>query len=95
MKVLIVDDDIATVDVVEKTVRWDTLDIDDVYTAYNIKDAKQIVTENKIDIVISDIEMPQGSGIELLEWFRQEDFDGEFLLLTCHESFDYATNAMK
>lgn len=95
MKVIIVDDDIATVDVVAKTVRWDMLDISEVFTAYNIKDAKQIISDHEIDIVISDIEMPQGSGIELLEWLREEKFDGEFLLLTCHESFDYATHAMK
>ena len=95
MKVLIVDDDIATVDVIKNTVDWTDLGVSDVFTAYNIKSAKSVLLDEDIDIVISDIEMPQGSGIDLLEWFRERELDGEFLLLTCHESFDYATHAMK
>lgn len=31
----------------------------------------------------------------MLEWFRREELPGDFLLLTCHESFDYASNAIK
>lgn len=95
MIVLIVDDDMATVDVIRDTVNWTSLDVDKVYTAYNIKEAKEILSEHPVDIVVSDIEMPRGSGIELLKWFREAELDGEFLFLTCHESFDYATSAMK
>lgn len=95
MQVLIVDDDMATVDVIRSTVQWGRLGIEKVYTAYNIKSAKEILKENAIEIIISDIEMPQGSGLDLLTWFREENIEGEFLLLTCHESFDYATNAVK
>ena len=95
MKVIIVDDDIATVDVIKNTTHWQDLGINEVFTAYNITDAKKILKEQLIDIVISDIEMPQGNGIELLVWYRREGFEGEFLLLTCHESFEYAASAMK
>ena len=95
MHVLIVDDDIATVDVIKNTVNWKNLGVAEVFTAYNITNAKRILTENAIDIIISDIEMPQGSGLDLLEWFRREEMSGEFLLLTCHENFDYATYAIK
>ena len=95
MRVLIVDDDRATVDVIRDTVCWDSLDVYDVFTAYNIKEAKKILLAEQIDIVISDIEMPQGSGIDLLEWYREQELEGEFLLLTCHESFDYAKHAMQ
>lgn len=95
MQVLIVDDDIATVDVIEKTVDWEKLEVSGVYTAYNITNAKKILSENTIDIIISDIEMPMGSGLDLLEWFREEKLPGKILLLTCHESFDYATYAIK
>ena len=95
MQVLIVDDDMATVDVIQNTVNWKMLEVSRVYTAYNISSAKKILLENPIDVIISDIEMPQGSGLDLLEWFREEKLPGKFLLLTCHESFDYATYAIK
>ena len=95
MQILIVDDDMATVDVIKNTVDWKKIEVSQVYTAYNISNAKKILLENNIDIIISDIEMPQGSGIDLLEWFRENELPGKFLLLTCHESFDYATYAIK
>lgn len=95
MQVLIVDDDIATVDVIQSTVDWGKLGIEKVLTSYNIENAKKILINEAIDIIISDIEMPQGSGIHLLSWFREKGMEGEFILLTCHESFDYASTAIK
>lgn len=95
MQVLIVDDDMATVDVIQNTVDWKRLEIDQIFISYNISDARRILSENTVDIIISDIEMPQGSGIELLEWIREQGIPGEFLFLTCHESFGYAAKALK
>ncbi len=95
MQVLIVDDDIATVDVIEKSVNWAGLGITNVFTAYNVSRAKQILNAQKVDIIISDIEMPMGSGLDLLEWYREQELEGEFLLLTCHENFHYAAQALK
>lgn len=95
MQVLIVDDDRATVDVIRCTMDWEKLGISRVHEAYNIAGAKEILREYPVDIVISDIEMPQGSGLELLSWFREQRLEGEFLLLTCHEKFSYATDAVK
>ena len=95
MNVLIIDDDITIVDAIESSVDWDRLMVEQVCKAYNIEDAKQILDRQEIELIISDIEMPQGSGLELLKWYREQELDGEFLLLTCHENFEYAANALK
>lgn len=94
IKLLIVDDDIPTVEVVRTSVDFARLDIEQVYTAYNVSGAKKILKEQEIDIIVSDIEMPKESGLDLLKWVREEKIDCEFLLLTCHESFSYASNAI-
>lgn len=95
MQVLIVDDDIATVDAIKKRTDWESLGVDYVYTAYNINQAKELILIKEIDVIISDIEMPKGSGIEFLEWYRRQELDGEVLFLTCHDNFGYAANAVK
>ena len=95
MKLLIVDDDIATVDEILTSVDWRLLGIDAVDYAYSAAQAKKTLASGDVDIVISDIEMPQGSGLELLKWVRDKGLQIEFLLLTCHERFDYAASALK
>ena len=94
INVLIVDDDIATVEVVRNTVHWEQLGVSSVDKAYNIEQAKKILLSKNIDLVISDVEMPMGSGLDLLRWFREQEMEGEFLLLTCHEDFSYALTAL-
>ena len=64
MQVLIVDDDMATVDVIKNSVKWKELGVSDIFTAYNIQLAKEILKEHNIDIVISDIVMPGGTGFD-------------------------------
>lgn len=95
MKILIVDDDDVIVEVIKDSVHWDILGIDRVYTACDSDSAKKIISRESIDIVISDIEMPKESGLELLEWFRGQRYTGRFLLLTCHEKFSYAAKAVE
>ncbi len=94
INILIVDDDIATVEVIRDSIDWEKLNIDIVHSAYNVSGAKKILLENTIDIIISDIEMPQESGLDLLKWTRGEKLECEFLFLTCHENFSYASEAI-
>ena len=95
MNVLIVDDDINTVDVIIRSLEWKNLGIEKVLYAYEIAGAKRILTEETIDIVVCDIEMPMGSGLDLIQWVRKYDINSEFLFLTCHESFEFAVYAMQ
>jgi two-component system, response regulator YesN len=95
MRILIVDDDIPTVDAILASIPWASIGIDEVRTAYGEAPAKHYLQNEKIDIVVSDIEMPRGSGLDLLTWIRQEGIETEFLLLTCHEKFEYAASAIK
>lgn len=95
MRALIVDDDDAIVEVVRDAVDWESLGIQDVYAAYDGECARKILQEKEVDIVISDIEMPRKSGLELLQWYYTEGYKGKFLLLTSHESFAYAAKALE
>ena len=84
MNALIVDDDMATVDVICKSVNWSALHIDKVMTAYNIEKAKEVLADIPADI-----------GTELLKWVRENDMSSEFLFLTCHTEFQYASVAIR
>lgn len=48
MKVLIVDDDINTVDAIRRSLDWEKLEIGEVCYAYEIAGAKKILTEEAL-----------------------------------------------
>lgn len=95
MKALVVDDDRNTVEVILKSVHWETLGIQETFYAYEIAGARKILGEEEVDIVICDIEMPMGTGIDLIIWARENEIRSEFLFLTCHESFEFASYAIQ
>lgn len=95
ISILLVDDDKLLVEKLEKTMHWSTIGVEKVYTAFNIRQAKAILLENSIDLLVSDIDMPQGSGLELVEWIREEDMAVECVFLSSYANFSYAQMALK
>ncbi len=68
-KILIVDDDEMLCSYVE-----DALSVKgfNTFTAPNIHEAKRIVQKEPIDLLITDIQMKGGSGIDLVRYFRSD-----------------------
>lgn len=95
MKAIVVDDDKPTVDVIVSAVNWSKFQVNAVYRAYNIAEAKQLFQEHDILLAICDIEMPMGSGLELLKWVREHQYKTQFIFLTNYERFDFAQSAIQ
>ena len=47
-----------------------------------------------IDILLTDIEMPRETGLQLVEWLHENNFHPIVLVLTGHQRFDYAQEAL-
>ena len=95
MKILIVDDDLATVDMIEKVCDWNSLDITSVLKAYDGEEAERIIEAETPDIVLCDIGMPKTDGVSVLKWIREKDIRCEFVFLTCYSDFEYAREAVR
>lgn len=95
MNVLLVDDDFYVIAALQKKIDWDLLNIETVYTANNVAQAREIIEQHSIQILISDIEMPQGSGLELLAWIREGNYSIQTILLTNYADFNYAQKAIE
>lgn len=65
--ILVVDDSDTIRAVLERTLAMTRLKIDEVVHAVNGKDALEKLHEHWVDIVFTDINMPEMSGIELIE----------------------------
>lgn len=95
MRILLVDDDAVILEDIRRSIHWDKLGIEQVDVTLDAAGARELLSREPVDIVISDIEMPQETGLDLLRWYREQGLKGKFLLLTCHESFRYASTAVK
>lgn len=87
MKALIVDDQSYVADGIYAGVNWEKLGIDKVYVAYSGSQAMQYIKNNQIDLVITDIEMPVISGVELAAWIVDYRPETAVIFLTAHVIF--------
>lgn len=95
MNALIVDDDRFVVASLKDGIPWAKFGIDTVFTAYNAADAKEMISSRRIDFLLSDIDMPYGSGLDLLMWIREQGNDMPAIFLTNYADFSYAQKAME
>ena len=95
MNVLLIDDDRFVVAALQKKIEWEALSVTETFTAYNIRQAQKIIEANPIHICVCDIEMPGGSGLDLLAWVREQELDIQFIFLTSYADFSYAQKAIE
>src|SRR3970040_778551 len=91
-KILIVDDDPAMLESFNVLLEsWGF----EVLQAADAREAKQLVERNDPDIVISDVVMPEVSGLELLRELKAGNPHRPVILITARGSIDMAVEAIK
>ena len=95
IQVLIVDDEVHCAEGVKSAIDWKMIQVTGVFTAYSMKQAQAVMEAERIDIIISDVEMPKGSGFELLRWVRDSQYEPVVVMLTSYANFDYAKQAIE
>jgi two-component system LytT family response regulator len=91
IRCIIVDDEINNREALDKMIDLYLPDAQIVAKASNIIEAKAAIEEHNPDLVFLDVEMPGGSGFELLESLEKTDFSVVFT--TAHAA--YAIKAIK
>lgn len=94
MNVLIVDDDIPYLRSIRDNIHWKELAVENVYTASGMSGAVSQLTSKKIDLLITDIEMPGKSGLNLIDWCRKEKLPCTVIILSSFPDFEYAQQAI-
>lgn len=96
MKLLIVDDQEEIIRGILSGVDWNALpQVEQVYQALNAEEAKDIFLRERIDLLVTDIEMPGESGLQLVSWVNQNYSTVKCILLTAHAKFTYAQDAVR
>lgn len=91
-KCIIVDDEMRSVETLKSIIQqYCSTDLTVISTANSISEAYRLINELSPDVVFLDIEMPHGSGFDLLEKFAKPEFEVIFTTGFDH----YAITAIK
>jgi len=91
-RILVVDDEKDVRETLESVLA--KLDYDPV-VASGGKEALEMIKQNKVDVVLSDLYMPEMDGIELLKRVKTENSNIVFLMITAHPTIETAVDAIK
>jgi EAL domain-containing protein (putative c-di-GMP-specific phosphodiesterase class I)/ActR/RegA family two-component response regulator len=89
--ILLVDDDEAVSRVYAKALLREGFNV---FSTSNALQAREVFQRETIDLVLSDINMPGMSGIQLLELLRRQDLDVPVILMTGAPGIESATEAV-
>lgn len=95
MTILIVDDNISTLNALTGSIDWEEIGIDKVLTAQSAAQADALMQETPVDILLCDIEMPQTDGLTFVRSLRSSGSNVICLFLTAHAEFTYARQAIE
>ncbi len=91
-RILIVEDNITLSQIVKD---WLEREGYAVATAIDEPYARKLLRKESFDLILSDVRLPQGDGISLLEWINKEKMDIPFVIMTEYASVTDAVKAIK
>lgn len=94
-KVLLVDDEAAVLETLLDTVPWQQFGVEEILTAKNGIQALEQMQKQTIDLLITDIRMPNMDGLQLLEKVCELYPAARFIILSAYSDFDYARRALQ
>jgi len=95
-KILLVEDEIFMRKGIIKLIDWGRLGFEIAYEAGNGQEALEILKNEKVDVIITDIKMPVMDGIELIKKIS-EKFENKppIIIISGYNEFEFAKAAIK
>jgi len=90
--ILVVDDSVNTVEVLQRNLVSAGYHV---FTASGVAEAIEILNRTKLDLVITDLKMPNVSGMDLVRHIRENFRDTEVMMITGYPSIEGAVEAIK
>ena len=94
-KLILIDDDAILRRAISQSIDWESMGIELCGTAHDAFEGISLITRYEPDVVITDIRMPQISGIELCSIINREYPGIKMILLSGYEEFEYAQRAIE
>lgn len=94
-KVLLVDDVPFILEGLKHIINWEEHGLEIAGSACDGDQALEILEQTNINIVITDIKMPNMSGLELIKRIKQKGMNQKCIILSGYDDFQYVKEAVK
>lgn len=94
-KVMIVEDEEFIMQGIRSIINWEKLGLTITHMAHNGKEALKLWEQEPVDIIITDLSMPEMGGLELLKEIRSRESHVRFIILSGYDEFEYAREAIR
>lgn len=91
-KILLVEDDLTYSRIVKTFLEKNGFAVE---ASTKVKEAQNILNSGKFDLIIADFRLPDGTGMELLQWSKKEFPQTQVILITHYSDIRIAIKAMK
>ena len=91
-RLLVVDDEPDLRTLYEMTLLREGFSLD---SAGTVEDALELLGTRRYDAVITDMRLPDGSGLDILRWLEQQGRSERALVITAYGSAENAVEALK
>ncbi|NGZ77981.1 response regulator [Saccharibacillus alkalitolerans] len=95
MRVLIVDDEAHVREAIRLLIDWERYEPAEVWEASSGREAVAMIERHAPQIVLTDMIMPAGGGIDLLEWISRSTPETKTLVISGHGDFDFARQTLR
>lgn len=94
-KVLLVDDEYMVTEGLKRLIPFEKWDMKVVATANHADDALGYVKHHPVDVIISDVNMPDKTGLEMIKEMKEVLPDAYYILLSCYLAIRSLTMSRK
>lgn len=94
VKIIIVDDESASLNSMGRVISGIRKDVEIAGLFNSINLAMDFLRENSVDIILSDIKMPGGGGIELARFVQENYPEIKIVFFSAYNDFEYAQQAI-
>lgn len=91
---LIVDDEALSRKALRMLGCWKEIQVDRLYEASSVDEAVKTIEEHSPDIIVTDMSMPEKSGVELLQSIARENYEPFVLVVSGYTDFEYTHQAI-
>lgn len=91
-KILIVEDDLVFSRMLANWLEKKRLQVE---CTTSVATARKLIAGGDFSLILADLRLPDGDGVELLEWMNGQDYHFPYIIMTCYGQIANAVKAIK